>query len=110
MQRGCPTYVGDVAEQVLYVLSRLDAGVYNLTAQGQASRFEYVSEIVRAASLPCVVSPGPAFQRLARVSSNETSVNRRLGELGLDRMPNWRTSLEAYVQSLTRINDPSPCR
>lgn len=99
-QRGCPTYVVDLVRQALLMVGRSLHGTFNVAAQGTASRYEYVAAIVSAAALPCVVKPGPRFTRLAPVSPNEMTVNCRLQELGLDHMPEWRTSLRSYVASL----------
>lgn len=99
-QQGCPTYVADIVGQVLRVVDAGETGIFNVTAHGCASRFDYVSEIVSAAKLKCVVMPGPAFARLAPVSANETSVNQELGLRALDQMPEWRHSLNTYVQKL----------
>jgi dTDP-4-dehydrorhamnose reductase len=99
-QYGCPTYVGDLTRQALLMIGQSLEGTFNVTAQGNASRYEYVAAIVSAAGLPCVVKPGPGFKRLAPVSPNETAVNRRLQKLGLDYMPQWRESLRTYVASL----------
>lgn len=103
-QRGVPTSAPDVACQIAALLEAPVRGTFNLVAQGAASRFEYVAEIVRLSGLPCAVEPGPAFKRLAAVSPNETAINYRLGLLGLDRMADWREPLAAYVTSL--MNSP----
>jgi dTDP-4-dehydrorhamnose reductase len=99
-QKGCPTYVEDVVGQVLRVVGARETGIFNLTSHGCASRFDYVSEIVNAAKLKCVVTPGPAFVRIAPVSANEISVNQRLGQKALDQMQEWRYSLNTYVHKL----------
>lgn len=99
-QRGVPTFAPAVAAEALSVLRTGVRGTYNLVARGAASRFEYVAEIVRRSGLLCEVEPGPAFRRLAAVSPNETAVNHRLGLMGLDRMPDWREPLGAYVEAL----------
>lgn len=100
-QRGNPTFASDLARQALAMIEAGLRGTFNVVGQGAASRFEYVSAIVRFAGLPCTVSPGPAFKRLAPVSPNETALNHRLGLLGLDRMPDWTESLATYVTALT---------
>lgn len=104
-QRGCPTHVNDVVAQTLELIARDLQGTLNVTSQGSASRFEYVSEIVAAAGIRCTVVPGPAFKRLAPVSANETSLNGALQGLGIDHMPEWRTSLHAYVGSLLKTGN-----
>lgn len=100
VQRGCPTLANDVVDQVLTVMQAGATGLFNLTAHGNASRWEYVSKIVEFAGLPCKVIPGPAFQRLAPVSFNEAAVNERLSAEGLDHMPDWQDALRGYVQEL----------
>ena len=102
VQRGNPTYAPDVAEQALALLRGGVRGLFNVTANGAASRFDYVSRIVAAAGLACVVEPGPAFRRLAAVSPNEVGANYRLGLMGLDRMPAWEVALDRYVHVLLR--------
>ncbi len=104
-QRGNPTFAGDVARQALSMVDAQLRGTFNVVGQGGASRFEYVAEIVRISALPCSVSPGPAFKRLAPVSPNETALNYRLSLLGLDAMPPWTESLAGYVEWLTASPD-----
>ncbi len=100
-QRGNPTFAGDVVRQALALIEAGARGTFNVVSGPSATRAEYVAAIVEAAGLPCRVEPGPPFARLAAVSSNESAENRRLGALGLDRMPPWRESLAAYVGALT---------
>ncbi|MFM0649273.1 sugar nucleotide-binding protein [Paraburkholderia bryophila] len=99
-QRGNPTYIGSVARQVMRIVDSGETGVFNVVAQGVASRFEYVAAIVEASGLSCRVSPGPAFARVAKVSPNEGALNARLQALGIDMMPTWNESLEVYVREM----------
>jgi dTDP-4-dehydrorhamnose reductase len=100
-QRGCPTHAVDVANQTIALLEANARGTFNVVAQGNASRFEYVDRIVRAGRLACKVRPGPAFARLAPVSPNEMAFDNRLEATGLLTMPNWGEALDAYVGQLT---------
>lgn len=99
-QRGCPTFVDDLVGQTLAVIEAGEEGVFNATAHGGPSRYEYVKEIVAVSGLDCEVEPGAAFARLAPVSPNETAVNARLQRLGLDYMRSWNIALAPYVNSL----------
>jgi dTDP-4-dehydrorhamnose reductase len=99
-QYGNPTYAPDVARQAILLVDRGRRGTYNVTSKGAASRFDYVSRIVQAARLPCIVEPGPAFARLAPVSPNEVGRNYRLSLLGLDQMPSWEDAVDRYVEAL----------
>jgi dTDP-4-dehydrorhamnose reductase len=105
-QRGCPTFVDDLADQALRLLNAGICGLYNVVNHGSASRFEYVSKIVELANLPCkVVGTGVPFTRPAPVSPNEMAVNRRLRLLGLDRMTHWHDALARYMASMSGTSD-----
>jgi dTDP-4-dehydrorhamnose reductase len=67
---------------------------------GSASRFDYVSAIVRLAGLANPVLPAQAshFNRAARVPDNEAALNRRADLLGWPAMPAWQDSLARYLQ------------
>jgi dTDP-4-dehydrorhamnose reductase len=99
-QRGCPTDVADVARQALHAAEHGVRGTINLVARGSATRFDYVTRIVRAAGLACDVVPAPAFARAAPVSPNEAAISKRLQALGLDIMPLWGEAVDAYVSAL----------
>lgn len=101
-QRGCPTWVDDVAEQLVVALAAGLRGTINLVAHGAATRADYVTRIVAAAGLPCTVEAGPAFSRRAPVSANETARNARLLAAGLDVMRPWQEGVDAYVATLLR--------
>jgi len=102
-QRGNPTWVDDLARQVLHAANAGYRGTVNAVSHGSASRYDYVRRIVEAAGLPCAVEPSTTpFQRPAPVSPNEVAVNQRLGLLGLDIMPDWTDAVDAYVAELRR--------
>ncbi|MCW5682814.1 MAG: sugar nucleotide-binding protein [Pseudolabrys sp.] len=107
VQRGCPTFVNDLVRQAMLMVEHECEGVFNAVANGHASRYEYVAEIVAAAGLPCVVKPGPRFRRRAEVSMNEMAINTRLKTLGLDIMPDWTESLRRYVRVLMSSEHPA---
>ncbi|WP_160119933.1 SDR family oxidoreductase [Rhodovarius lipocyclicus] len=99
-QFGNPTYVGDVVAQTMALIEAGLCGTYNCVSQDGTSRFAYVERIVRAGGLDCRLVPRGAFARRAPVSPNEMAVNQRLGLLGLDMMPAWDSSIDAYVAAL----------
>ncbi|MBN9048420.1 MAG: sugar nucleotide-binding protein [Rhizobiales bacterium] len=106
VQRGCPTFANDLVRQAMLMVENGLQGVFNAVANGNASRYEYVAEIVASAALPCVVKPGPRFQRRASVSMNEMAINTRLKDMSLDIMPDWRESLHHYVRVLLGSERP----
>jgi dTDP-4-dehydrorhamnose reductase len=98
-QFGCPTNVDDLAAQVILLIKLRASGVFNAVNAGFASRFEYVTEIVRLAGLAVEVCPVVAsnFKRIAPVSNNETAVNWRADSLGLPPMRSWQEALADYL-------------
>lgn len=100
-QRGCPTYIGDVADRLLLLMDKGYHGVFNVVNEGNASRLDYVRAILDSAGKSVIIEPtsSAAFNRLAKVSKNEMALNWRANELGLPAMPDWRTSLNEYIRS-----------
>jgi dTDP-4-dehydrorhamnose reductase len=100
-QRGCPTYVVDLATRLLELIALKARGVFNSVNEGTASRFEYVREIVTQAQLNIEVRPIAAigFNRIAPVSNNEMAINWRAAELGLPPMRSWQAALGEYIAS-----------
>ena len=100
-QKGCPTFSIDVAKYIIKLISQDSHGVYNLVSQGSASRMEYVKAIYEFAGLSVnlEIVNSYHFQRLAKVSKNETAINWRANLLGIDEMPHWKSRLEFYIKS-----------
>lgn len=102
-QRGCPTFVDDLIDQVHLLVRSGVRGLYNVVGGGTATRFEYVSKIVEFAGCRCeVIGTDVPFKRPAPVSPNETAINHRLALLGLDRMPHWEQALGRYLDGMSR--------
>jgi len=101
-QSGNPTFVGDVARNIYELLAQSYSGTFNCVNHGSATRFEYVTEIIRLSGLNVSVLPidGSAFKRKAKVSHNESAVNFKLTEFGLDKMPSWKKSLSDYINTI----------
>lgn len=99
-QFGVPTWVKDVVGQTKILFDGEICGTFNVVAQGAASRFTYVDAIIEEAGIACKVISGPAFKRLAAVSSNEMAINQHLRAHDIDQMPEWRHSLSIYVNDL----------
>lgn len=107
-QVGCPTFTRDVVSRVLAIMDSGHTGIFNCVNTGSASRFEYVSEIVRLSGEVVAVKPADAeiFNRRAKVSDNEAAVNWRMTQLGFEPMPRWQDSLAIYIASLRSITHP----
>jgi dTDP-4-dehydrorhamnose reductase len=98
-QRGCPTFVDDLAVRVMDLINLRAYGVFNVVNLGFASRFEYVTEIIRLAGLNVEVRSAPSedFKRIAPVSDNEMALNWRADSLGLPPMRSWQCALNDYL-------------
>ncbi|CNF07507.1 SDR family NAD(P)-dependent oxidoreductase [Yersinia enterocolitica] len=99
-QYGNPTYAYDLCLQILKLIEINVCGVFNCVNQGVASRYEYVSEIIKLSDLLVAVIPvdGSAFARIAKVSNNESAFNYKLNEYDIDIMPHWKDSLKNYME------------
>ncbi len=101
-QYGNPTYVHDVSAHIFKLIEQNWCGTFNCVNKGRASRFEYVSEVIRLSGINILVEPiaGAAFNRKAKVSHNESAINFKLSQFGLDAMPSWKDSLASYISTI----------
>ena len=98
---GSPTYTLDLARQILLLINEDMGGTYNVVNEGCASRFAYVSEIVKLLKLATIVEPvdSNAFPRKANMPDNECLQNLNLNLVKLNRMRNWKDALSEYVST-----------
>ncbi|MCC2524561.1 SDR family oxidoreductase [Vibrio coralliilyticus] len=98
-QIGNPTYAKDVAEIIVELSTAGHIGVFNCVGDSAASRYEYVAEIVKIAQLSVEVLPAQksSFNRVAKVSDNESAENFKLRALGLSSERPWQDGLKQYI-------------
>ncbi len=103
-QYGNPTFTDDVTQHILTLINLNLSGTFNCVSPYRTSRFEYVKMIIAISGLKNKVEPADAskFKRIAKVSNNESAVNERLQQLGLDQMPDWRHRLAEYIPILMK--------
>ncbi len=100
-QRGCPTYVGHLAEATRRII-QLPFSTYHVAADGDCSWKEFAEAIFEEAGLPCRVratatadlnrpAPRPAYSVL-RSEKPETP-----------RLPHWREGLRACLSEIKRL-------
>lgn len=98
-QFGNPTYAKDVAETIVQLIRAGHVGVFNCVSEGVASRYEYVAEIINIAGLQVKVLPAEKtlFERLAKVSDNESATNFKLQALGIGTARRWQAALAEFI-------------
>jgi len=99
-QRGCPTYAGDLASAVAFLLSREIEGVMHVTNGGQCTWYEFAVAIVRDMGLTIPVVPISSEQagRLAKRPQYSVLNQDRLISLGLV-LPQWSQAAEQFVKA-----------
>jgi dTDP-4-dehydrorhamnose reductase len=97
-QRGCPTYVGHLAEATKQVLE-LPHGVYHLAAAGDCTWADFAEAIFAEAGVDCRVRRITAAEYGAPAPRPAYSVLR--SEKGAPELPHWREGLRACLRRLT---------
>jgi dTDP-4-dehydrorhamnose reductase len=99
-QRGCPTYVEDLASTIVHLCRKNASGIVHATNAGDCTWFEFAKEIVNAAGLSTPVrpvssqqmarpAPRPAYSVLSAKSQNAWGIE----------MPSWQDALQRYIKS-----------
>jgi len=101
-QIGCPTNSNELSKVCIDLINKDASGIFNVTSSGEASRFDYVKTIIEIFGYETNVLPVKAsfFDRIAKVSNNETAISVRLKDFGIDLLPNWKISLKKYLKKL----------
>jgi dTDP-4-dehydrorhamnose reductase len=98
-QRGCPTYVGHLAEAVRQVVE-LPGGIWHLAAGGDCTWAEFAEAIFEDAGLECRVRRITSAE-LDRPATRPAYSVLRSGRPGAPGLPNWRAGLR---ECLARLN------
>jgi dTDP-4-dehydrorhamnose reductase len=101
---GSPTYTLDVACQIYHLIINNIKGIFNCTNKSKRpiSRMEYVKSIIDLSNLKNEVIPSGDnfFKRNANVPHNESCINLNLNKINLNKMPEWKISLENYIKRI----------
>jgi dTDP-4-dehydrorhamnose reductase len=97
-QRGCPTYVGHLAEAVRELVE-LPTGVWHVAADGECTWAEFAAAIFEEAGLACRVRP-ISTEELGRPAPRPAYSVLRSGRDGAPRLPHWREGLRACLERL----------
>lgn len=98
-QRGCPTYVVDLARAIVQLCRKNASGIVHVTNAGDCTWFEFAREIVRDAGVATNVRP-VSSQQMARPAPRPAySVlsPASLQPLGIE-MPSLRDALRRYLE------------
>jgi dTDP-4-dehydrorhamnose reductase len=96
-QRGCPTYVGHLADAVREVVE-LPGGVWHLAADGDCTWAEFAEAIFEEAGVACRVRRITSAELARPAPRPAYSVLR--SERGAPRLPHWREGLRACLARL----------
>lgn len=99
-QTGSPTWSRDLAPALVRLVGSGQLGTFHCTSSGQCTWFEYARHLVSAEGLDTPVHAirsadlGPPVRPAYSVLSNE-----RYEQATSNRMPNWKDSIDAYLES-----------
>jgi dTDP-4-dehydrorhamnose reductase len=99
-QRGCPTYVVDLAQTIIQLCRQNADGIVHATNLGDCTWFDFAEQIVQGAALTASVRP-VSSQQMARPAPRPAySVlsPARLQAIGV-MMPSWRDALRRYLEA-----------
>jgi dTDP-4-dehydrorhamnose reductase len=99
-QHGNPTYVNDLAYELLKLALTSEYGIYHVTGNGICSWFEFASTIVDAVGIPCEKIPCTTaeFPRPAKRPTYSALDNTRLRSTIGDEMRHWRKALTSFLE------------
>ena len=97
-QRGCPTYVGHLAEAVREIVA-LPRGIWHVAAAGDCTWAEFAEAIFEEAGLACRVRRITSAEFGARAERPAYSVLRSERERA-PTLPHWREGLTACLERL----------
>jgi dTDP-4-dehydrorhamnose reductase len=97
-QRGCPTYVNDLARAIIQLCRKNAHGIVHVTNTGDCTWFDFAKQIVHSAGLTTAVrpvstqqmarpAPRPAYSVLSPKSLNSMCIE----------MPPWHDALRRYL-------------
>ncbi len=99
-QLGCPTWIGDVVNQVIHLFSTSAQGLYHCAGKGCCSRYDWACEAVKCAGLDTsLVKPvtSTEFKQKAPRPTYSAMRNFCLEKQGLEVMRPWQDALKDHI-------------
>jgi len=104
-KNGTPTFTFDFAKTVKVLLEREFWGLYNIACEGQTSRLEVATEMIRLLNLGDQVKINPVSSKywentyFAARPPSERLENRKLRIRGINGMRDWPVALKDYLEN-----------
>mgnify|MGYP000713429366 FL=1 len=101
---GTPTYTHDFANNVKLLIDKGERGLFNMVCKGLTGRLEVANELVSLIGLKGqvevneVTSEYFSEEYFAERPECERLINKRLDDLNLNIMRDWRTALKDYLE------------
>jgi dTDP-4-dehydrorhamnose reductase len=94
-----PTATADLARQLALLLNSPHEGLFHVTNEGACTWYEFAKAIFEIAGVSANLTPttSAAYKTPARRPRYSVLDNRRLKDLGLNRMLSWRDALTEYL-------------
>lgn len=102
-QRGCPTYAGDLAPVLGFLVRNRSRGIFHATNSGVCTWYDLARATASLSGLdedrirPCT---SDEFPRPAKRPACSVLRSRRLEEIGCPERPHWRDGLSRYLALL----------
>lgn len=98
-QRGCPTYVVDLARAIIQLCRKNARGIVHVTNAGDCTWFDFAAEIVKKAGLSTTVRPVRSQQMARPAPRPAYSVlsPASIQSFGIE-MPSWHDALRRYLE------------
>jgi dTDP-4-dehydrorhamnose reductase len=94
-----PTATADLARQLALLLNSPHEGLFHVTNEGACTWYEFAAAVFEIAGVSANLTPttSAAYKTPARRPRYSVLENRRLKDLGLNRMLSWRDALIEYL-------------
>lgn len=94
-----PTSTADLARQLAVLLPTTNEGLFHATNEGSCTWYEFAVAVLAIAGIPANLTPTTSeiYRAPARRPRYSVLENRRLKDLGLNRMLPWRDALAEYL-------------
>lgn len=102
---GTPTYTHDFAANIALLIEKGERGLFNMVCGGLTGRLEVAHELIRLlnreneVTIEEVSTDFFAKEYYAERPPNERLINRRLNDLDLNIMRDWKVALKEYISN-----------